>query len=99
MRALKAMVIGMGVLIIVGVIVLIYALVQKSADDLAGGFVPGKPTMTSSIDLPAGAEVVETRVGDQRIVLRLRLANGSGRLLILDAGTGGLIGQTDLTIK
>lgn len=99
MRGLKAMVIGMGVLIVVGVIFLIYAIVQKSGDELGGGFGAATSPVASTIDLPNGAEVVETAVGGQRIVLRLRLADGSGRLVILDAGNGRLIGQTDLIFK
>ncbi|CAN0569030.1 unnamed protein product [Laminaria digitata] len=113
MRALKAMVIGMGVLIVIGVIVLIYAVTLRPGDEPGPGAVSGKlPTPAapstpsipstpyiSAIDLPTGAEVVETRVGDGRIVIRLRLASGSGRLLILDAATGRLIGQTDLNVK
>lgn len=99
MRGLKAMVIGMGVLIIVGVIFLIYAIVQKSGDDLGGGFGGNKPPVAASIELPAGAEVVETRVGVERIVLRLRLPDGSGRLIILNAATGRQVGQTDLIFK
>lgn len=99
MRGLKAMVIGMGVLIIVGVIFLIYAIVQKSGDELGGGFGAGKSPVSSSVALPAGAEVVETAVGAERIVLRVRLADGSGRLVILDAGSGRLVGQTDLSFK
>ena len=95
MRALKAMVIGMGVLIIVGVVFLIFAIVQKSGSGFGGKQTP----VASSVSLPAGAEVVETRVGDKRIVIRLRLADGSGRLIILDSGSGRLIGQTDLTFK
>lgn len=95
MRALKAMVIGMGVLIIVGVIFLIFAIVQKSGTGFGGEQTP----VVSSVALPAGAEIVETRVGDKRIVLRLRLANGGGRLIILDLATGRLIGETALTFK
>ena len=99
MRGLKAMVIGMGVLIIVGVIFLIYAIVQKSGDDLGGGFGSDKPPAVSRVALPAGAEVVETRVGAERIVLRLRLPDGSGRLVILDAGSGRQVGRTELIFK
>ena len=99
MRGLKAMVIGMGVLIIAGVIFLIYAIVQKSGDEAGGGFGSNKLPMVSNVVLPAGAELVETAVGAQRIVLRLRLLNGSGRLIILDAETGNLTGQTDLKFE
>lgn len=99
MRGLKAMVIGMGVMIIIGVIFLIYAIAQKSGEELGGGFGANKAPVTSAIDLPAGAEVVETRLGTDRIVIRLRLADRSGRLLVLDARSGRQVGQIDLTPK
>tara|TARA_E500000331_G_scaffold280300_1_gene273516 strand:- start:90 stop:389 length:300 start_codon:yes stop_codon:yes gene_type:complete len=99
MRGLKAMVIGMGLLIILGVIFLIYAIVQKSGDESGVGFASERPPTVSSVVLPAGAKVEETIVGVDRIVIRLRLPKGSGRLLILNAANGRLVGQTDLTFE
>ena len=96
MRGLKAMVIGMGLLIILGVIFLIYAIVQKSRDGSGVGFASERPPLVSSVVLPAGAKVEETAVGAEQIVIRLRLQNGSERLLILNAVTGRLVGHIDL---
>ena len=99
MRGLKALVIGMGVLIIVGVVFLLYAIIQKSGDEAAlGGRTPGAP-VRSDVTLPAGAEVVETRLDSNTIVLRLRLADGSGRLVVIDRGTGKATGRIDLKFK
>ena len=99
MRGLKALVIGMGVLIIVGVAFLLYAIIQKSGDEAAlGGRAPGAP-VRSDVTLPAGAEVVETRLDSNTIVLRLRLADGSGRLVVIDRGTGKATGRIDLKFK
>lgn len=109
MRALKALVIGMGLLIVLGLVVLIFAAVDRS-------LVPGESTPESSakapsattlpkmarsatIELPPGAEVVETAVGDGRIVLRLRLPDGSGRLLLLDAASGEETGRMELRAR
>ena len=92
MRALKALVIGMGVLIVIGVVVLVYAIIDRA------GKTNGLETMAaqSQIDLPAGAQIVETSIGDGRIVVRLSLADGSQRLLLIDADTGGRIGAVNL---
>jgi len=99
MRGLKALVIGMGVLIIVGVVFLLYAIIQKSGEEAAiGGPAPGAP-VRSAITLPAGAEVVETRIDSTAIVLRLRLADGSGRLMVIDRATGKATGRIDLNFK
>ena len=99
MRALKAIVIGMGVLIILGVILLVVLLAQKSGDTIGSVLEEGKPPVDTRVALPAGAEVMETRIGGGRIVLRLRLPDGNGRLIILDAATGRQTGQTELTFQ
>jgi hypothetical protein len=99
MRGLKALVIGMGVLIIVGVVFLLYAIIQKSGDEASiGGVTRGIPVRLD-VTLPAGAEVVETRLDSNTIVLRLRLADGSGRLVVIDRGTGKATGRIDLKFK
>ena len=99
MRALKAMVIGMGVLIIIGVIVLVVLVAQRSGNQIGSVIAEGKPPVAARVALPAGAEVLETGIGGERIVLRLRLPGGNERLVILDAATGRQTGQTDLTFK
>ncbi len=90
MRALKALVIGMGVLIVAGLVVLAYAIVDKA----------GKPEAASvaqsSIFIPKGAEIAETALGEGRIALRLTLADGSGRLILIDAATGRVTGTIEL---
>lgn len=95
MRGLKALVIGMGVLIVAGVVFLVYAIIQKSSEDGTSG----RPALQSEVTLPAGAEVVETSIGDGTIVLRLRLADGSGRLVVIDPATGKTSGRIDLKIE
>lgn len=95
MRGLKALVIGMGILIIVGVVFLVYAIIDKAGEQ----DVSVASAIDAEIALPAGAEVVETSLGDGRMVLRLRLPDGSGRLLLFDAASGRSIGKIDLKSK
>lgn len=92
MRALKTLVIGMGVLIVAGLVVLVVAAVDRTG----GGKSSDAAFSPASISLPAGSEIVETRVGDGRIVLRLKLADGDARLVVIDAATGRLTGTVDL---
>ena len=92
MRALKALVIGMGVLIVVGVVVLVYAIINRVGETGVPELMSGQ----SQIELPAGAQIVETSIGGGRIVVRLSLADGSQRLLLIDADTGGRIGAINL---
>lgn len=100
MQALKALVIGMGVLIVIAVVVLIVGVMnrptkntQPTAETMAAPPIPFTP---QSILLPPGAEIAETRIGDGRIVLRLALPDGSGRLVIVDAASGQVTGTVDL---
>lgn len=99
MRGLKALVIGMGVLIIVGVVFLLYAIIQKSGEEAAMGRATSGEPVRAAVTLPAGAEVVETRLDSTTIVLRLHLADGSGRLVVIDRATGKAIGRIDLNFK
>lgn len=101
MRALKALVIGMGVLIVIAVVVLIVGVMNRSdkstaAENAGPGAVPPTSFSPQSILLPPGAEISETRIGDGRVVLRLALPGGNGRLIVLDADTGQITGTVDL---
>lgn len=110
MRGLKALVIGMGVVIVAGIVFLIFAIVEKAGEGNPGGNsgkgvaagnvrVAGnlvKNATSQTVTLPAGAEVVETRMGDGIVVLRLRLVDGGGRLLMFDARTGKPTGRINL---
>ncbi|MEX2454584.1 MAG: hypothetical protein WD470_07760 [Rhodospirillaceae bacterium] len=109
MRGLKALVIGMGGLIVAGVILLVVAAVQQAGDVSSGGepapsvpAVPAAgiptdgPATPRTLEIPPGAEIVETRIADGRILLRLRLADGGGRLILLDAATGATTGSIDI---
>jgi len=99
MRGLKALVIGMGVLIVAGIVILVVAIVDQ-AGTLNGGTDKAASAPTAfapqTLALPAGSEVVETRIGDGRILLRLRLSDGSGRLVLIDAATGAMTGTIEL---
>ena len=75
MRGLKTLVIGMAVLIVLGMVAMIVAGVRQ-AGELSAPKAPPAAAAPQTVDIPAGAEIVETRTGDGRIVLRLRLADG-----------------------
>ena len=98
MRALKALVIVMSVLIFAGVVALIIGIVEK-----AGELDVETPTVAdqfeaTTIELPAGAKIQETRVAGSSIVIRLSLADGTSRLVLLSAADGEKIGEIDLKI-
>ncbi|MCA8927063.1 MAG: hypothetical protein KDC18_03280 [Alphaproteobacteria bacterium] len=93
MGAIKAVVIGMGVLILVGFVVVAVTLVMRTQD-------MGTPTAAFQglVTLPPGTRIAETRVGDGRIVLRLDGADGSQSLLILNATDGSEQGRVNLAV-
>jgi hypothetical protein len=90
MAGLKTLVIVMGIAILVGATVLVTTIIQR------GGML-GQPMARGVIHLPAGARVMETRFDGGRILLRLALAGGGARILIVDAETGAHIAVHELT--
>ncbi len=106
MKLLKASVIGMGVLILVGLTVIVVVIVGRyggsAAPSSAGSEAPSvaAPVVRGFgeryVAIPKGAEAVETRLDGNRLVVRLRLADGAAALLMLDAATGERLGLVRL---
>ncbi|MEE2995558.1 MAG: hypothetical protein VX700_00280 [Pseudomonadota bacterium] len=96
MRALKALVVSMAVLIFAGVVVLIVGIINK-ADDLGGEISrPLADFGITQIAIPAGAHIRETRLDGTKILLHLTLVNGTSRLILISATSGEQIGVVDL---
>ena len=91
MRAIKGVVIGMGVLIVAGFVVVAVTLVTR----MQGSSNPNAPYRTS-ISLPQGASILETSAGERTTVLRYAAADRSIWLLMIDNGTGGERGRVKL---
>ena len=81
MRALKALVIGMGVLIAAGLITVVITIANRTLDG-------GGPPTEAALALPPGAEVLETALDGGRIALRLRLPGGAQAIHVFDLATG-----------
>ena len=81
MRALKALVIGMGVLIVAGLATVVVTIANRTLD------ADGSPT-EAAFAIPPGAEVLETALDGNRIALRLRLADGTAAIHVFDLATG-----------
>jgi hypothetical protein len=107
MRALKALVIGMGILIALAFGLLVYGLVKRSAEPVssaasgastrgtAGGVA--RPYGPVAIALPPGARLIDTQASEGRLLVQLELAGGVRRVLVLDLASGALIGSIELT--
>jgi hypothetical protein len=106
MRALKTLVIVMGILILAGLALVGYVLVKRGLNT-----APAMPTAPSApqapiagegpygpveLALPSGAKIVSTRTAGGRLVVELALPNGVTRELVVGLTDGKLIGTIDL---
>lgn len=96
MRGLKALVVGMGVLIVAGLAVVVVTVAGRIADPPEPAVGAVEAPVAARVAIPPGARIVETATGDGRILLRLLLADGGTRILAIDLATGRLSGRVDL---
>ncbi len=95
MRALKILVVVMGVMILIGVATLLVV--------IAGRVSRGGPATASSqpfaavpIELPSGARIETMSVATDRLVIDLVLPDGNRQLVIIDLATGRILGTIPL---
>ncbi|MBI2236526.1 MAG: hypothetical protein HYU60_06185 [Magnetospirillum sp.] len=98
MRAIKALVIFMGVLLFAGLGLLVYAMSTKARQ---AGTPTAPPAGTAAefgrveVTVPAGARIEQMVAAGERVVLRLS-GTGPERLLVLDPAAGRLVGSFEL---
>lgn len=101
-RALKVLVVVMGVMLVAGFAVLIVTIMNRMGRGAAVQPAPVaakiKPdaAATASIALPPGATVVDMTAAGQNIVLRIKRPDGSEALFIVDADSGTLARTIEL---
>ena len=86
MRALKVLVIGMGILIAAAVVTIVITLYNRSTVSTAAG------PWTRTVTLPAGVQVADYRIDGQRMIVRVTAAGQPDRLLVVDLGSGAVVG-------
>lgn len=98
MRALKVLVVVMGVLLVGGTAALIIAVVERANHRVAVPAVlpPGRGFDQAVIDLPLGAHLVGTEAVGDRLVLRIALAGGGEELILVDPHNGARLGTIEL---
>lgn len=104
MRAIKALVIGMGILIVAGLILLGYGfysnVAKLSQEDTvtADNASPTQATTFGTVTAPVadGARVVEMVAAGGRVVLRLAAPQAPDRLLVFDPASGRVTGRLEL---
>jgi hypothetical protein len=92
MKALRAAVIVMGVLIVAGVVVLAVALAQKFGTAASLG---GTAAAIPALDEPAGTRIAGTSLSGERLVLQLT-GGGPDRVVVFDLARGRVTGRVTL---
>jgi hypothetical protein len=91
MRLLKAITIGMGVLIVVATAVLVVVIARR----LEGPVLA--PTRTTLVlDEPSGTRIVEIVGAGDRLAALLQGGGGADRIVLLDPRTGVVAGRVEL---
>ena len=100
MRALKALVAGLGVLIVGGMTLLAYGLYMKASDpdfsifpDGAAEVAPAKQFGRVELSLPKGCSIVEMRPDGERLYLHVGPpVKSCERIIVIDATDGTVLG-------
>jgi Family of unknown function (DUF6476) len=97
MRALKILVVVMGVLLVAGTIALVVAVVARvNRPVTSSGLAAAR---ASAIELPAGSRIVATQASGDRLVVRIALADGGEELLVFDLASGARVATITLYAK
>jgi hypothetical protein len=94
MRALKILVVAMGLVLVLGTVALVIAIATRVNHPPS---VPG--SAASEIDLPAGARVSGSETSGDRLVVRVALPDGGDELLIFNLTTGARVAAIILRPK
>jgi hypothetical protein len=92
MRALKILVVAMGVMLIGGFALLVGVIAGRLS---RGGNVP-RSFAPTAIDIPRDARIEAMTAGADRLVLELVLPEGGRQLVIVDLATGARLGTIEL---
>ncbi|MBT3359127.1 MAG: hypothetical protein HN403_05815 [Rhodospirillales bacterium] len=105
MQALKSLVIGMGLLIVVGMVLLVYGLIQRSSDPEFSFFglkddptetaEPGKPFGDITVKLAEGCRVEDMRPDDGTLFVRVGPAGSCARIIAIDLASGKTLGNVN----
>jgi len=87
MKALKFLVVTMGVLIVAGTVTLVALLVQRAGGGRSAATLPAM-----SLDLPAGSRIQGIAGAGDHFAVHVQRPDGD-RILLLDARSGRVVGE------
>jgi hypothetical protein len=92
MRALKVLVVVMGVLLIGGFAILVATIAGRLS---RSGIAP-RSFAATAIDIPRDAHIGAIAAGTDRLILELVLPEGQRQLVVIDLATGARLGTINL---
>ena len=92
-RLLKAIVIGLGLLIVLGVAFIVYEVIGRAG---GGAAVSAGDYGSATVKLPDGARVIGMTGEDDVLSLLVEDANGGQRVITIDRRSGALLGVIEL---
>ena len=95
LRALKILVVVLGVMLVLGVVALVAGIAARVARPPAV-IAPSRPLVAAPLDLPAGARVETMSLSGDRLALALVLPDGTRRVIIVDLSSGRQLGVIPL---
>jgi uncharacterized protein DUF6476 len=102
MRALRLLVIVLGVLLVGGTLGLVVAIIARvphpseSRPEARAAAASRAAPFDTALDLPAGAVVQSVQSAGERLAVHLVMPNGGQQIVILDPGSGARIGTIEL---
>lgn len=102
MKALKALVIIMGIMLVVGICVLVWGLTGRGGGPAASS--PSKPHLPPAsvagpdfglvnVPMPVGAKIEQVLAIDGRLVVRVQAHGGAEHMVVLDPVSGHVAGE------
>jgi len=95
MRALKLLVVVMGVMLVAGTIALIAAVVIRGRNGSVAS-LERAASASIAVELPPGARIAMTEMAGDRLLVRLTLPQGGEQLLVFNLSTGARIATIEL---
>jgi hypothetical protein len=95
LRALKILVIVMGIMLVVGFAALILVIAGRMSH--RGAAVSARhPPPRTEIEIPRGARVEAMTTAPDRLILDLVLPDGNRQIVVIDLATGARVGEIEL---
>jgi hypothetical protein len=102
LQALKAIAIGMGVMIIGGLILLGWGVVQQAGKLKSGSSssaAGAHPYGTVDLGQPAGSRLIDMKPEGGRVYLRFNEGGQTDRVVVVDGATGQVLGTLVPNVK